>query len=281
MEKERSILRFWCPKCQDGEGHYFDLHRNDSDIFQQNGINYIKCPLCHKKIPEAPGFIYNLRPGNNTGPTTIKGKKISSMNNWKTGEYARKNFFRPARPGRYSLCENCEYKNLCENGDFIYCPKDTDIVAQHLHAFAENNPEMLRDNAAFLNARIYTIAIELINEIEKNGIIEPIYYRNKKGEVVFINKNEKNPNGEPVILRRVPSPAIDVVIKIMEKMGYTPQEWNMTPASEIEGKRKESETQANANFDFQKFIAAIPNEKDRNTALEIFRKTIKSKGKDE
>lgn len=272
-QKEILILRFWCHKCDDGKGHYYEEHHTSKSIkINKRGEKYIKCPVCGKKIFEAPQCIYNLIPGGKSGPTTERGKLISSMNGFKTGEFAKKNFFRPAKPGKFSICEDCEYREECEEKQFIYCPKDTDIVAQHLVAFRDNNPQALKDNVAFLNARMFTTLIELLNEIEQSGVVTPIYYRDKKGNIVFVKKNEKNPEGEPIILRKIPNTAIDTVLKIMEKSGYTPQEWNMTPASAKEDAKKDSEIIANKDFELQKFISEIEDEKDRNTVLNIMRK---------
>lgn len=181
-KKKKKQLHFWCPTC-----HFYwktDDYTVNPHPMEKKYNHISTCPECGVKTEEVPHYFANLEKmhANATGPVSAEGKRISSMNNFKTGMYSKKaNRLAPALYGKYPQCKNCEYAEMCKVGNMINCPYYLGPMLRFIAAYQEGRVEDLKEFAGLQQGRTQMI-IEmmtdalfdkgvLLEEIDKNGVV--------------------------------------------------------------------------------------------------------------
>ena len=209
-------LHFFCYDCK----HYFlsETYKLDRKLIHQTYKYYSKCPLCGAKTYNVGHSFANLEKmhENAPGPQTIEGKKISSMNAFRTGMHAKKiNRLAPARFGKYLQCENCEYAEMCEIGNLKYCPVNLGTMLRFVAAYQEGRVEELKEFAGIAQGNIQFMIEQITKEIFEEGLsIETL---SKTG----VKEYKSNP-------------LIKSFGDLMQVAGYTSDQQQMNPRAETE-----------------------------------------------
>jgi len=174
-----------------------------------------------------------------TGPKTEEGKKKvaknldghrgiytdrQTCNNWKTGRYAKANrILAPAIAGRFEECNDCELYNDCKEKKIKWCPVQIQPLLRFLQAHKEKDPSQLQELVGLSHARLYSIFQMGLKEVfERGAVVDDvkILHSNKDKQVLQITKKSH--------------PFIRTALDILETIGFTADQQNMTPAKQDE-----------------------------------------------
>ena len=240
-----SIVHFHCKSCS----HKFssdDFQTTDDPATEWHPYEYsCICPECGDIAGQAAWEKNLLKAqANATGPKTKEGKMVSSQNAkghdtsntrfnaLQHGAYAKTAVFYPARPGKYSSCEMCEYKdNVCSKESTPpACLKKTELFMQYHIAFDTGDAKLLQVLNASTQAGVAAILNDMILSVAQEGVMTktPQWHTNPitgKAEVVTYN-DEHGKNH--TINNLAAHPLISKIIDYMNKNSMSMADMGMT-----------------------------------------------------
>lgn len=192
---------------------------------------------------------------NATGPRTDEGKaraaanleghptpeetKRTRLNAMKHGGYAQVASYFPAKPGRYSSCDSCEYfGDVCRqdppksHSNPLGCLKKAEVFIQHRVAFDSGDPSLLRDKRADTQAGLQVLIDEMILQIAQDGgprIKEIAWYHDKEGEFHLARYLDGETHQWVQIYENKAHPLLKPLIDFVARNNLTLADMGMTP----------------------------------------------------
>lgn len=208
------------------------------------------CPDCTREAGQAP-WERNLMKAhlNATGPKTPEGKERSAanldghptpeetartrFNSMKHGVYARTATYFPAKPGRYSQCDGCQFLIRCDSGD--PCQKRTELFLRHHVAVQTGNSKLLAELNADMQAGIHAIMQDMLISIVGTGveIREPTWYYDKDGRCHFVKYKDDDGN-ERQLYEINAHPLLKPLMDFLSKNNMTLGDMNLTAKQQDE-----------------------------------------------
>jgi len=243
-------VRFHCFECD----QRFDakpVRIEDAPEDPWHPWNYFgRCPYCHREVPQEGRHRHLLKMwAGASGPKTEEGKAIASgnlkhgpeqtrrtrFNALKHGLNARTATYWPARPGAYSHCNGCEYRdNICITA--VACQKRTELFLQHHIAFETGDPRLLNDLNADLHSNLRAIINDMILAVIADGarLKTPQWYYDKDG--VFHWARGVDPDtGQEIQLHEINEhPLIKRIGELVTRIGLSLSDMEMTPKAQSE-----------------------------------------------
>lgn len=210
---------------------------------------FAKCPECGKEA-EQMAFERNLMKAhaNATGPRTPQGKaivaknleghptpaeaQITRFNAMKHGLYARATKYFPARPGKYDQCEGCQWLNNGCGEISDACLKRVEIFMQYDIAYSQNNPALLRQMDADLQATVRALVNDILLSIVKRGVEweTPEWFYDKDGGFHLADGYDRE--GNHYVIKKVQAhPLLKPLIELIKANGMTMPDHGMTQKS--------------------------------------------------
>lgn len=239
---------------------------------------FAECPTCGEEASQAAweiGLLNQL--GKHTGPKTPEGIAATTanlaghptqeeaqrtrFNAMKHGLFARTATYFPARPGKYSHCDGCEYEIDQGCLPFGACVKRTELFMQHHIAFETKNPELLTSLRAETHAATQAVITDMLRAILADGVRHevPKMYYDKDGEChVF---KYQTPEGEEVTVNEMfAHPLLKHLFDALAKNGMTLNDLAMTPRVQndeemIKGHLDVAHTEQANLLEFQKQVS--------------------------
>ena len=219
---------------------------------------FCECPECGEEAPQHSRYRGLLKAhARATGPRTTDGKAISAANleGHPTPEEVKKTRFNaithgldakvanyyPAKPGKYSRCESCDYYgNECQEKDSApaghvnphACLSRVELFMQHRMAFDEGNAGMLADLRSDTQAGVQAIINDIILDIAQRGVtlVAPEWKVNPQtGGVVIADYTDKDSGIRHTIHEVKAHPLLKILIDFISKNNLTLEDMNMTP----------------------------------------------------
>jgi len=137
---------------------------------------------------------------NIIGYPTAEQRKRTRFNGLKHGMYAQTLEFFPARPGQYLQCKGCPIAHdVCKTNTI--CAKEADRAMRYQMAFAENDPNQLRDIQANTQSRIQSIFDNIMLSIINTGvqIEKPILHIDPKTGPQLLEYTDGDGNKKTVV----------------------------------------------------------------------------------
>lgn len=228
MSDNKDVKYFHCQSCR----HVWKT----SDYLSRGDEAVSTCPICDKaeSVIETSYRVLNLYQGwdKATGPKTEEGKARVALNGWKTGRYASQfRMMAPAKPGKYPICVDCQYKKECKEKPFTYCPHDLETMARFVQAYKEGKVNDLRELAGLVQGQVHKVFTNIIHHILENGVM----FKNKKpafdkdgnllrdddGKIIYTETFEKNN-----LIKDIPA--------FVQSMGFSAELQDMTPKTRQE-----------------------------------------------
>lgn len=249
MAKDRSQplaeINFHCGPCSSafkGEPRRVeDAPENEHHPWRYFGA----CPKCGAEREQA-GWERNLLKAwaNATGPKTEGGRAATTanleghptpeealrtrFNGMKHGLSARTATYFPAKPDGYAFCASCDVDRVwCSNQPA--CASKTELFMLHHAAFEQRNPKHLMGIYADLQASIFAVLQQILQDIVATGVkIEnPKYTVNGDGQVVVAEYIDES--GQRRIIKDVQAhPLFRPLGELLSKTGLSLADMGMT-----------------------------------------------------
>lgn len=238
-----------------------------------------KCPECDLVADQDSRYRGLLKAhARATGPKTPEGKAMSSANldGHPTPEESQKirfnaithglnarvaNYY-PAKPGKYTRCDSCDYYgNECiENAPSphknpIACLSRVELFMQHRMAFDTGDAGLLTALRSDTQAGVQAIINDIILDITQRGVTltAPQWKINQAtGKVVIADYIDPD-NYERVVIHEVKAhPLLKILIEYISKNNLSLEDMNMTPKVQsenelmtgyLDGEKTEQESQ--------------------------------------
>lgn len=223
--------QFSCPSCpgEEDKGAFFFFTPAEEIRQDDHGEYVADCPQCGEVCAEL-WYMRNVRRtiGRKTGVKTPEGKLKSSMNGFKTGSsYASgavPRYIPPCKPDKYAECETCqdidemkaEVEGAMETCRYVACHQIGKVIAKYRNAHMTGDPESLRWQAAENQAKMQRVANQCFKAIFDNGVM-------LDADIVQ--------GGKVITTEKRINPAISLAMMFLEKMGFTLNDWTLTPKS--------------------------------------------------
>lgn len=169
-----------------------------------------------------------------TGPNTAEGKRTSARNAWKHGLNAKRFIFgnvgKKCSKEKCDIYDECEYvqEGITEDGKDCFLQKllIAETFDHAMTAVAEGNHQGFTETALLNMARLIDVYRMASEQIMKDGVIVEQTICDKEG------------NAAGTV--RVEHPALSTMLKLAEKLNFTPDDYNMTPKAiaKMEGGKK-------------------------------------------
>lgn len=254
-------VSFYCSQCKHGwEGEPSRVE--DAPELAWNPYDYWgECPKCGEEASEA-AWARNLRRAHSraTGPRTDAGKaatgqnlvghptpeeaKRTRFNAMKHGVFSKVATYYPAKPGKYAICESCEYlNNGCNEAHFRMpghqnppaCLKRTELFMQHHIAWETQDPKMLLGLQSELHSMVHAIVTDMLMTVARDGVSlrNPEWYYDKDGGFHLAQYADPNdPEVTHLIYKIDAHPLLKPLTHMMTSMGMTLPDSNMTVKSQ-------------------------------------------------
>ena len=180
-----------------------------------------------------------------TGPRTEAGKRISAsnldghptpeearrtrFNAMKTGAFARTATYFPARPGKYPICEGCEYREeICPTQ--VACLKRTELFMQHHIAFDQGDPDVLVSLHADLQANVLALMQDMLRNVIAAGteLTHQAYYYDKDGGLHWVERLDPHTGEMVPVIEHLPHPLLKTLGDWLQKNGLSLDDLAMT-----------------------------------------------------
>lgn len=244
-------------KCQsDSCGHDFKAVPEktvESDNWWHPFEYFSPCPRCGHEATQHGREVGLLKAhATATGPRTPEGKAASAsnleghptpeeaqqtrFNALKHGLYANTATYFPARPGKYAICDGCNYYNhecTPESPDNPpACLRRVELFMKHHLAFEAKDPGMLTGMRASTQAAIQAMIDEMIMTIAADGgprIKSLEWYHDKDGGFHLARYRDKETDEWVHIEKLEQHPLLKPLIDYISKNNLTLSDMGMTP----------------------------------------------------
>lgn len=256
-----SEVPFYCSDCK----HGFEAEPSrvvDAPELTWNPYDYFAvCPQCDREVGEASwSRALRIAHGKSTGPRTPEGLAATSknleghptpeealrtrFNGMRNGAHARVATYFPAKPGKYPICESCEYLNNGCNDEFnrmpghknpVACLKRTELFMQHHIAWETQDPKMLLGLQSELHSMMHAIITDMLMAIAQDGVAlrTPEWYYDKDGGFHLAEyADREDPQVKHLIYKIEAHPLLKPLTQMMASMGMTLPDSNMTVRSQ-------------------------------------------------
>lgn len=189
---------------------------------------FAACPICEREVEEVPAVYQNYYKmwQNQTGPRTQEGKRRSSLNGYKHGHYSQVyNVLAPALPGKFPACQNCQYREPCENEPYKWCPVNIAPMVRFVKAYQEGNLAEMKEFAGMNQAKIFQTVQMMWQEIQSKGVLVPKEIRRKINE---------DAGEEEIVLEWQANPLLQRIQSFIEMLGHSADQQIMTPRAKEE-----------------------------------------------
>lgn len=204
---------------------------------------FAHCPTCQTEITEAP-FVKNLYrawlnitgtkspdiSAQNLPPPDDPRRKFNAL---KSGLYAKKAKYFPAKVGRYPECDGCEHSHECETiGVCLQISKVKMMVAQ---AFDSKDPAFLQPLFQDIQADVFVLLQRLIGQALRDGAIltSPVWHGMKEG-YTMVKGLDPETGEEKQLYQRELHPAIRAIAELLQKNGLSLADLQLTPKTAAE-----------------------------------------------
>ena len=169
-----------------------------------------------------------------TGPKTAAGKSSSSRNAWKHGLNAKRFIFgnvgKKCSKEKCDIYDECEYvqEGITEDGQDCFLQKllIAETFDRAMDAVANGDHQGFTETALLNMAALIGIYQQAAEQIQREGITIKQAIKDKDGHYM----------GDVT----VENPALNTLLKLAEKLNFTPDDYNMTPKAiaKAEGGKK-------------------------------------------
>ncbi len=221
MNSQIIIKHFWCKTCS----QYWQT----DDFIESDDSCLSLCPKCSEQTNNVPHYYANLAKmkDNASGPKTTAGKKRSSLNSYKHGNYSKQaRTLAPALKGKYAECEGCEFDYKCEHS-YKYCPVRLQPMLRFLQAFEDGDPSALKQFAGMAQAKTFSVLTEAFANINQNGIMFETPKFDKFGKELKTEDDE-------LVIEKSLNPSIKIIPEFMTVLGFSSDQQQMNPRTKIE-----------------------------------------------
>jgi hypothetical protein len=253
-------IAFACTKGSGGCGCRFKSSTYETfDYPEREWLPYrysATCPKCGNNANQANwqlGQWKAVYDNGRTGPSTVDGiKAISDANKSRDkASYAASRFnaithgatasvakYFPARPGKYDLCEDCEYLGDGCGTEMRHCAKRTELFVQFTLAQEQGDGRLLGKLMAGTQAGLQAIIGDMIRSIAQRGveIAQPKFIPAKEGGIELAEYTDEQGNRQ-IIMEIYANPLLKPLMDFIHKNGMTLNELNLTPKAAEEEKR--------------------------------------------
>ncbi len=248
----KSAVNFICAACKTKFEENPDRHEDAPDRPWHPFSYFAQCPRCGDEAGQAWWQI-NIWKGhaNATGPTSAEGiavvtsniaghptpqeALITRFNAMTHGNDAKVARYFPARPGKYEICDGCEYlEDVCENQKG--CLKRAEINLRYQIAFSTQDPHALMDLNADMHAAVRSLLDEMIYIVAKDGVrlTAPKMYYDKDGACHIFKYSDKDTGEDVIINEHTEHPLLKRIFEAIAKIGMSMSDMNMTPKGQDE-----------------------------------------------
>lgn len=248
----KPVVAFICKACKTKFEKEPDRHEDAPDRPWHPFSYFSACPECGAESPQAWWQI-NIWKGhaNATGPTSAEGiaavtqniaghptpqeALITRFNAMTHGNSAKVARHFPARPGKYEICEGCEYlEDVCKNQKG--CLKRAEINLRYQIAFSTKDPGALMDLHSDRLASLHSLIDEMIYIIAKDGtrLTAPKMYYDKEGSCHVFDYIDDDTGEKVIVYEHTEHPLLKRVFEAIAKLGLSMPDMNMTPKGQDE-----------------------------------------------
>ncbi len=209
------------------------------------------CPICREEAPQIAWEIGMMsRWARATGPKTDAGKAKSAANleghptpeealrtrynALKHGLSARQAKFFPARPGKYPHCKTCDIDHFVCRAQPA-CLKRTELFMRHHVAFELQDPDLLTEIQADMQAGVSALIEDMLLAIISDGVAikEPKGGYDKDG--FFRLAQFMDENGDRHVLTELKAnPLLKVLGEYLSRNNLNLADLNMTPKVKVD-----------------------------------------------
>ncbi|WP_020396118.1 hypothetical protein [Thiolinea disciformis] len=171
----------------------------------------------------------------NRDPSSFAVSRFNAITHGATAEVAK---FFPARPGKYPVCDGCEYLLDGCGTEMRHCAKRTELFVQFALAQEQGDGRLLGRLMASTQAGLLAITGDMIRAIAARGVEleRPMFVRGDKGGIDLATYRDEFGN-QQTIMEVSANPLLKPLIDLMSKNGMTLADLNLTPAAAEEQKR--------------------------------------------
>jgi hypothetical protein len=241
VQKESTTFR--CGRCK--QNLELPVERVEDRIDQDpHPFEYFAhCPTCKNEITEAP-FVKNLYRAwlNITGTKSpeVSARNLPApddprrkFNALKSGLFAKKAKYFPAKVGRYPECDGCEHSHECETiGICLQISKVKMMVAQ---AFDSKDPAFLQPLFQDIQADVFVLLQRLIGQALRDGAIltSPVWH-GTKDSYLMVNYHDPETGKLKQLMQHELHPAIRAIAELLQKNGLSLADLQMTPKTQAD-----------------------------------------------
>lgn len=204
---------------------------------------FATCPTCKTEIPEHPS-IKNLYKAwlhaTGTKSPEISSKNLPSpdsprrkFNALKSGLFAKKAKYFPAKVGRYPECDGCEHSNECE--EIGICLQISKLKMMVTHAFDTKDPGQLQPLFQETQADFFVLLRRLFSHVFKHGeILEAPVWHGMKSGYTMVKFKDPVTGKKRQLMQYELHPAVRAIFEMLQKNALSLADLNLTPKTEAE-----------------------------------------------
>ena len=232
LTQQKNATTFWCPHCRWRWEQ--EPERVEPSTDSPHPFEYIAaCPKCGTESNESPQLKALYHAWLNI--TASKSPEISNLNlkqppvertrfnALKHGMYAKKAKYFPAKVGRYSECEDCDYAAECEVSGI--CLEVSKIKMMVQKAIDDKSPEALTGLMKDTQANLAVLVKRIFSTIFSDGVSlqAPVWAGTKDGYELVQDKDGKQ------VVDISAHPLLKTLIDLVQKNNLSLSDLMLTP----------------------------------------------------
>ena len=185
-------------------------------------------------IPKSPDARARIAAANaNRDASSYAVSRFNALTHGATAETAK---YYPARPGKYGVCEACEYLLDGCGTSFKHCAKRTELFLRFTLAQESGDGSLLGSLMASTQAGVMAITQDMVRDIAARGVsIEtPQWTRTEKG--IEVAKYKDSDGNERLLTKLEAHPLLFPLIAMLQKNTMTLGDMGLTPRAKEEEK---------------------------------------------